>query len=65
MTWTFAYMTPEVVLPMASAVAAAVGFILLVGRAPLRLAGKGFRFVARGLRSTARGFRSLVDKLDL
>ncbi len=44
---TFAYMTPEVMLPVASALAAAVGFLLLVGRAPFRLAARSFRYLAR------------------
>jgi hypothetical protein len=33
----FAYFTPELTFPLASALAAAVGFIMLVGRAPYRL----------------------------
>jgi hypothetical protein len=47
LTPTLAYMTPELILPVASAAAAAVGFLLLVGRAPFRLAARGFRYVAR------------------
>ncbi|MFO0892507.1 MAG: hypothetical protein U0790_25610 [Isosphaeraceae bacterium] len=39
-----AYFTPEVALPVASVVAAAFGFLMMVGRAP-------FQFLARGLRS--------------
>jgi hypothetical protein len=62
---TFAYMTPEAILPMASAVVAACGFILLVGLAPFRIAARGFRYAARGVRSAARGVRALIEKLDL
>jgi hypothetical protein len=40
----FAYFTPEVTLPVASALATVVGFVLMVGRAP-------FRFAARRLRA--------------
>jgi hypothetical protein len=61
----FMYMTPEVVFPMVSAVAAAVGFILLVGRTPFRIAAHGFRYTAKGFRYASRRIRSLVDKLDL
>jgi hypothetical protein len=50
----FAYFAPEVVLPVASAVAAVVGFILLVGRAPFRFAGTGLRAGVRGLKKIAR-----------
>lgn len=54
----FAYFTPDVAFPIASVVAAALGFIMLVGRAPVRLAMKGCRKIAAG-------FRWLVDKLQL
>lgn len=54
----FAYFTPEVTLPVASAVATGVGFILLVARAPIRIVGESFRRAVRGL-------RSIVDKLEL
>jgi hypothetical protein len=50
----FAYFAPELTLPLASALAATVGFIMLVGRAPLRIAARGLRFVARPFRSVAR-----------
>ena len=39
-----AYFTPEVALPVASVVAAAFGFLMMIGRAP-------FQFLARGLRA--------------
>jgi hypothetical protein len=47
----FAYFTPEVALPVASFVAAAFGFLIMVGRAP-------FQFVARGFRAL---FRATAD----
>jgi hypothetical protein len=37
---TFAYVGPEVFLPLASVVAAAFGFVMMVGRAPFRLAAR-------------------------
>jgi hypothetical protein len=54
----FAYFTPDVALPLASAVAAVVGSIMLVGRAPIRFAMKVFRYVGRGV-------RHVVDKLQM
>ena len=44
----FAYVGPEVVLPMASVVAAAFGFVMMVGRAPFRIAGRWIRAVRTG-----------------
>jgi hypothetical protein len=44
----FAYFTPEVVLPVASLVASVVGFVMMVGRAPFRLAARGVRAVLGG-----------------
>jgi hypothetical protein len=61
----FAYFAPEVAFPLASAIAATLGFIILVGRAPLRLAARGIRLAARPFRFASRGFRSVADKLDL
>jgi len=65
-------MNPEATLPLASALAAIAGFILLFGRAPLRFIARGFQSAARscrravpGFRRATRGFRSIVDKLDL
>jgi hypothetical protein len=46
----FAYFAPEVVLPMASVLAAGFGFIMMVGRAP-------FRILARSLRARGAGKR--------
>lgn len=43
-----AYFAPEVVLPVASVVAAAFGFIMMVGRLPFQAAARGFRAVTRG-----------------
>jgi hypothetical protein len=53
----FAYFSPEVALPVASALAAAVGFLMMVGRAP-------FRFAARGIRSGLRGLKKILEKLN-
>jgi hypothetical protein len=52
----FAYISPDVVLPVASALAAVMGFLLMIGRAPFRLAARGFRSAARGVRSLAKPF---------
>ncbi len=62
---SFAYFAPELTFPLASALVATIGFILLVGRAPLRIASRGLRLVARPFRSAARGFRSVADRVDL
>lgn len=51
----FGYIGPEVVLPMASALAGVVGFVLMVGRAPFRFAAKVLRSLAKGARSVAKG----------
>jgi hypothetical protein len=51
----FAYFTPEVALPVASAVAAVFGFIMMVGRAP-------FRFAAKGLRAASRGWKAMMER---
>jgi hypothetical protein len=40
----FAYFTPDVAMPVATVVAAGVGFLMMVGRAPIR-------FVKRIVRS--------------
>jgi hypothetical protein len=45
----FAYFSPEVTFPLAPALAASVGFIILVGRAPIRLASKALRVCAISL----------------
>jgi hypothetical protein len=54
----FAYFAPEVVFPVASAFAAVFGFILLVGRAPVR-------FALRGCRAASAGVKKLARKLNL
>jgi hypothetical protein len=54
----FAYFAPEVVLPVASVVTATIGFIMMVGRAP-------FRIAARGVRSGWRGVKNRINKLNL
>jgi hypothetical protein len=61
----FAYFSPEVTLPLATALAACVGFILLVGRAPLRVAAKAFRYATTPFRRAGNRVRSIGDKLDL
>ena len=53
----FAYFAPEVVLPVASVVTAAIGFIVMVGRVP-------FLIAARGLRAGLRGLKNRSDKLN-
>ena len=53
-----AYFSPEVVLPVASVFAAALGFVMMVGRAP-------FRFAARGLRSGVLGMKRIFKKLNI
>ena len=53
-----AYFSPDVVLPVASVFAAAVGFVMMVGRAPFRLA-------ARGLRSGIRSVRRIFEKFQV
>jgi hypothetical protein len=45
----FAYFSPDVTLPLATVVASAVGFIMLVGRAPFRLAARGWRYLVAKL----------------
>jgi hypothetical protein len=55
---TLAYFSPETTLPVASAIAAALGFGLLVIRAPVRV-------VKEGARRAWKSVRSLFDKFDL
>ena len=54
----FAYFSPEVVLPVASVLAAVSGFVMMVGRAP-------FKYAARGFRAMCQGWQSATKKLDL
>jgi hypothetical protein len=39
----FAYFAPEVALPVASVLAAAFGFVMMVGKAPFKLAARALR----------------------
>jgi hypothetical protein len=39
----FAYFSPDLALPVASVVAASIGFIMMVGRAPCRFVARTFR----------------------
>jgi hypothetical protein len=55
---TLAYFSPETTLPLASAIAAVLGFGLLVVRAPVRV-------VKEGARRAWKSVRSLFHKLDL
>jgi hypothetical protein len=47
----FAYISPEVALPIASVGAAALGFVMMVGRAPFRLAAKTWRYLVKKIHS--------------
>ena len=47
----FAYISPDAYLPVASAVAAALGFVMMVGRAPFRLAAKTWRHLVKKIHS--------------
>jgi hypothetical protein len=51
----FAYVGPDVALPVASALAGVIGFLLMVGRAPFRMAARGIRGAARRVRTVVRG----------
>ena len=48
----FAYFTPDVAMPVATVLAAGVGFIMMVGRAPIRFVR---RIVRSGLDRLKRG----------
>lgn len=39
----FAYFTPDVAMPVATVLAAGVGFLMMVGRAPIRFCARIFR----------------------
>jgi hypothetical protein len=45
-----AYFTPEVALPVASVLAATVGFFMLVGRGSIRIVARAFRQVMEKLK---------------
>jgi hypothetical protein len=51
----FAYVGPEVTLPVASALASLIGLVMVVGRAPFRFAARALRITVRGVRSTGKG----------
>jgi hypothetical protein len=48
----FAYFSPEVTLPVATALAGAFGFLLMIGKAPFRWAGRGIRALIRAFKGT-------------
>jgi hypothetical protein len=54
LTVLFAYVGPEVTLPVASVLASLIGFVMVVGRAPFRFAARALRITARGERSTRK-----------
>ena len=51
----FAYIGPDVAMPVATVLASVFGFALMVGRAPFRFAARGLRSIARGVRSIGKG----------
>jgi hypothetical protein len=55
LTALFAYVGPEVALPVASVVASLIGFVMVVGRAPFRFAARMIRIAGRDTRPTRRG----------
>ncbi len=61
----FGYFSPEVTFPLASVLAASIGFIVLVGRAPIRAAKTAFRYVTRPFRRASTPVRSNGEKLDV
>ena len=48
-----AYFGPETVLPLATVVSAAVGFVLMVGKAPFHAAARVWRNIRRGPTSSS------------
>jgi hypothetical protein len=50
----FAYFTPETTLPVASAIAAVLGFGLLVIRAPIRVVKEGLRRAVGWVRTVGK-----------
>jgi hypothetical protein len=58
----FAYFAPEVTFPLASALAASVGFIILVGRAPIRLASRAVRYASAPFRWVGNRLRYPTDR---
>jgi hypothetical protein len=49
----FAYLDPGSSLPILSGFLGLIGFLLMVGRVPIRLAANGLRRVGRGVRAIA------------
>jgi hypothetical protein len=47
----FAYISPDVVMPIASVVAAALGCVMMIGRAPFRLAARTWRYLVKKIHS--------------
>jgi hypothetical protein len=47
----FAYISPDVVLPVASVAAAALGCVMMIGRLPFRLAAKTWRYLVKKIHS--------------
>ena len=60
----FAYVGPEVVLPMASVVAAAFGVVMMVGRAPFRLASRWLRAARTGRQERGPRPRSPSERIS-
>jgi hypothetical protein len=54
-TTLFAYVGPEVALPVASVLASVIGFVMVVGRAPFRFAARALRGTLRRVHSTGKG----------
>jgi hypothetical protein len=50
----FAYIDPGTSLPILSGFLGLIGFLLMVGMMPIRLAAKGLRRIGRGFRAFAR-----------
>jgi hypothetical protein len=57
----FAYIGPDVTLPLMSMLAAVFGFIMMVGRAPIRYAAKVLRRAKNWMRSLGKGNRPPTD----
>ena len=53
-----AYFSPEVVLPVASVVTAVFGLVMMVGRAP-------FRVASRVIRVGVKGLKRIIDKSNI
>jgi hypothetical protein len=60
----FAYFSPEITFPLASALGACVGFIFLVGRAPFRVAAKALRFASMPFRRARNQSQKPTDRVS-